>query len=126
MRHNGVLWAAQWVLGLYFLGVGVSHFVIPDGLPQFMGWFYELDISLHRAAGAAEILGGLGLILPSVTRIRPRLTILAAIGLVLVMLGAIVWHVPREEWASIGTNAVNIIILGYIAYGRSRLAPLEP
>ena len=46
-------------------------------------------------------------------------------GLIAVMVGAIIWHVGREEWLSIGTNVFNIVVLSYIAYGRSKLAPVE-
>ena len=90
-----------------------------------MSWMYELGDGLHYASGVAEILGGLGLILPSVTRVRPELTPLAAIGLIVVMVAAAVWHVGRGEYANVGFNIGNILLLGYVAYGRARLAPIE-
>ena len=124
MRHDKVLWVLQWFLGIYFVAVGVLHFIVPEGLPDVMSWMYELSDNLHVVSGIAEILGGLGLILPSVTRIRPELSVWAALGLIAVMIGAIVWHAGREEFSNVGTNVVLILVLGYIAYGRSRLAPL--
>lgn len=124
LMHNKVLWGLQIVMGLYFIGVGVMHFVVPDGLPDLMSWMYELADELHIVAGVAEILGGLGLILPSVTKIQPQLAVFAALGLIAVMVGAIVWHIGREEYASMATNIVNILILTYVAYGRARLAPI--
>lgn len=123
--HNKVLWVLQWVFGLYFVAIGVMHFVVPDGLPDVMSWMYELSDTLHYVSGVAEILGGLGLILPSVTRIRPELTPLAALGLMAVMIGAIVWHIGREEYTNIGVNVLNVLVLAYIAYGRARLAPIQ-
>lgn len=114
----------QLVFGLYFIAVGINHFLLPDGLPDMLGWLYDMSETQHTLAGTAEILGGVGLILPSLTKIMPRLTVLAALGLIAVMIGAIAFHLPREEWASIGTNVFNIIVLGYIAYGRSKLAPI--
>lgn len=123
---NRVLWVLQIVFGLYFVGVGVTHFTLPDGLPEMMGWMYDLSDGLHVAAGTAEILGGLGLILPAVTRIRPELVVWAAYGLVIVMLGAVVWHISRGEVAQIVLNVINVAILGFIGYGRQRLHPLEP
>jgi len=80
---NTVLWVLQWAFGIYFVLVGVMHFVVPDGLPSAMEWMYELSDTTHIVVGIAEVLGGLGLILPSVTRIRPELTVYAAVGLVL-------------------------------------------
>ncbi len=126
MNHNRILWILQWVFGLYFVFVGIMHFVVPDGLPQMMDWMYELDDGVHYASGAAEILGGLGLILPGLLKVRPELTVYAALGLIAVMIGALIWHAGREgEAANIGTNVFNILVLAYIAYGRSRLSPIE-
>ncbi len=122
--HNRILWILQWVFGLYFIGVGVMHFIVPEGLPGPMEWMYDLSDTMHAITGVAEILGGLGLILPGLTGIRPELTIAAAVGLLLVMVGAIVWHIGREELQNIGFNIVNAAVMAYIAYGRARLAPL--
>jgi putative oxidoreductase len=118
------LWVLQFLFGLYFIAVGIVHFVVPDGLPEAMSWMYDLSDGLHVAAGTAEILGGLGLILPSLTRIRPELTIFAALGLVAVMIGAAIWHAGRGEAMQIVLNLVNAAILLFIAYGRWRLHPL--
>ena len=122
--HNKALWVIQWIFGLYFIAIGVMHFIVPEGLPDMMGWMYELSDTLHIASGTAEILGGLGLILPSVTRIRPELTVFAAAGLLFVMVGAIIYHAGRSEFQSIGTNAVIALFMAYVAYGRWKLAPL--
>lgn len=122
---NRLLWVLQVVFGLYFIGIGVMHFVVPDGLPAQMDWMYELSDTLHVVAGSAEILGGLGLILPAVTRIRPELVAYAALGLAAVMVGAVVWHLGRDEFLQIVVNLVNVALLGFIAYGRMRLHPLE-
>jgi putative oxidoreductase len=121
---NIVLWVLQVLLGLYFLFIGVMHFVIPPGLPAMMAWMYELSPTLHTVSGIAEILGGLGLILPSVTKIQPRLTPLAGTGLILVMIGALIWHVQRGEMANLGINIGNIVMLAFVAYGRWKLAPI--
>ena len=83
------------------------------------GWF------LHFI-GVMEILGGFGLILPSVLRIRPGLTPLAAACLVIIMIGATVITL-----GAIGVGAAILpLIVGilcvFVAYGRWRLAPLSP
>ncbi|MEX2279646.1 MAG: DoxX family protein [Acidimicrobiia bacterium] len=121
---NRLLWVLQIVFGLYFIGVGVAHFVVPDGLPAQMEWMYDLSDTLHTVSGIAEILGGLGLILPAVTRIRPELVSYAAFGLALVMVGAVVWHLGRGEPVQIALNVVNVAMLGFIGYGRMRLHPI--
>lgn len=123
---NTLLWVLQWVFGIYFVAVGIMHFVVPDGLPTLMEWMYELNDTMHIIAGVAEILGGLGLILPSLTRIRPELTVYAAAGLVLVMAGAIVFHATRGEGVSIANNVFIGAVVAFIGYGRWKLYPIEP
>ena len=121
MTSNRTLWILQWVFGLYFLAIGIMHFIVPDGLPDMMGWMYDLSDGLHWASGAAEILGGLGLILPGLTKTRPELTRLAAMGLALVMVGAVIYHLGQEDqMQNVGFNVVLILIMGWIAYGRSK------
>ena len=118
-------WVLQVVLGVYFVAVGVMHFVVPDGLPSVMEWMYDLPDWLHYVSGTAEILGGLGLILPGVTKIRPELTPLAAAGLVIVMLGAAVWHLPRGEAQNIVSNLVLAALLAFVAWVRWQRHPLH-
>lgn len=118
------LWGLQVVFGIYFVAVGVVHFVVPPGLPAPMQWMYELSPSLHYISGTAEVLGGLGLILPGLTGIQTRLTALAAAGLMVVMLLAVVFHLPRGQAQNVATNVVLAVILGFIAYGRWKLRPL--
>ena len=113
------------MLGIYFIAVGILHFIVPDGLPGPMSWMYELSDGLHLASGTAEILGGLGLILPGLTRIQPGLTAWAAAGLVLVMVGAAIWHLNRGEAGNLVQNGLLAVIVGFVAYGRWRLSPLE-
>jgi uncharacterized membrane protein len=122
---NRLLWVLQIVLGLYFISIGVVHLIQPEGLPANMSWMYELSTPVHVTAGVAEILGGLGLILPGLTKIRPELTVLAAAGLLVMMIAAAVWHAGREETSQIVINVINAGLLGIVAYGRWRVSPLE-
>ena len=124
--RNTLLWVLQWAFGLYFVAVGIMHFIVPDGLPALMEWMYDLSDTMHVVAGIAEILGGLGLILPSITRIQPQLTVFAAAGLLLVMIGAVVFHIDRGESASVVTNVFIGAIMAFIAYGRWKLVPIPP
>jgi uncharacterized membrane protein len=123
---NKVLWVLQVFAGIFFVFVGISHFIVPDGLPAMMDWMYDLDDTVHIVSGTAEILGGLGLVLPAVTRIQPRLVPLAAIGLAIVMAGAVVWHVGREEYQQVANNVVFVVILLIIAWGRGKTHPIAP
>jgi uncharacterized membrane protein YphA (DoxX/SURF4 family) len=122
---NILLWVLQILMGVYFIAIGVLHFVIPPGLPAPMSWMYDLSPALHAISGTAEILGGLGLILPGLFKIQTRLTPLAGVGLALVMILAVFYHLPRGEMQNIATNLVTAAVVGFIAYGRWRLKPLK-
>lgn len=121
---NITLWVVQVLLAVYFFFTGLVHFILPPSLPAQMAWMYDLSPGLHWFSGTAEILAALGLVLPGVTRIAPRLTAWAALGLVLVMIGAAVWHLPRGEVVNIGMNALLAMLSAFVAYGRWRLVPL--
>lgn len=122
---NVILWVLQILFGVYWISLAVLHFTVPPGLPAPMAWMYELPPILHYLSGTAEILGGLGLILPAVTRIQTRMVPLAATGLVLVMIGAAIYHLTRGEIANIGQNVFLAAISAFIAYGRWQLKPLR-
>ena len=121
---NIVLWVLQILLGIYFIFVGVMHFIVPPNLPAVMAWMYDLSPWLHYVSGTAEILGGLGLILPGLVRIQTRLVPLAAAGLVLVMIGAMGYHITRGEFQNLISNLVLAGLLAFVAYGRWRILPL--
>jgi uncharacterized membrane protein len=118
-------WGLQIFLGIYFVVTGLMHFVVPEGLPAPMAWMYDLSTPLHWIAGLAEIAGGLGLVLPAATRTAPRLTPLAAAGLILVMLSAAGWHATRGETQSIVGNLVVAALLVFVVHVRTRVHPIE-
>ena len=124
--NNLLLWELQWLFRIYYIALGITQIVIPHGLPPMMEWMYELSDTLHVVVGIAEILGGVGLILPSITRIQPQLSVYAAAGLVLVMAGAIVYHAGRGEGPSIVTNVIIAALMAFVAYGRWKIAPIQP
>jgi hypothetical protein len=71
-----------------------------------------------RFIGVAEVLGGIGLILPGLLRIWLSLTPLAAVGLIIIMLGAIVFTLTSGEVLSALIPLVVGLLLAFIAYGR--------
>ena len=118
------LWILQVVLAVVFAIAGVTHFLPPEGLPESMRGMAEMPAGVPYLIGTVEILAVLGLILPGLTGIQPRLTPLAGAGLILVMVGAIVWHAQREEFPNIVLNLILAVIAAFVAYGRWRLRPL--
>ena len=118
------LWILQILLGLLFLFSGSMKFVMSvaemtKDMPSMPGWF------LHFI-GVMEILGGLGLILPSLLRIRPGLTPLAAAGLVIIMSGATAITLSTMGVGPAVLPLIVGILCAFVAYGRWRLAPLSP
>lgn len=101
-----VAWLLQVVLAALFAWQGMIKFTQPEGLPEQMAWVYDLSPGLSNFVGVVELAAAVGLILPAVTGILRWLTPLAAAGLVALMLGAAVWHVPREEYQSVVFNLV--------------------
>jgi len=82
------------------------------------GWFL-------RFIGVAEVLGGIGLILPGVTRIKTGLTPLAASGLVIIMIDATSVTVAKLSILSALFPLAVGLLAAFVAYARSRLAPLR-
>ena len=114
------LWIVQGLLAALFLFAGAMKLVLP--LEQMAGPI-TLPGPLLRFIGVAEALGALGLILPGLLRIRPGLTPLAAAGLVIIMLGAIVLTLVAGLVAVALISLVVGLLAAFVAYGRWRLAP---
>ena len=120
---NSALWIVQVLLALMFLFVGGMKLVLPldklTGPVELPGWF-------TRFIGVAEVLGAIGLILPSLLRIKPWLTPLAAVGLVLIMIGAIAVTLAGGMVGPALFPLVVGLLAAFVAYGRWRLAPISP
>jgi uncharacterized membrane protein YphA (DoxX/SURF4 family) len=124
---NILLWTAQILLGLLFTLAGAMKATQPlDQLAQMMAWVPSFPPALVRFVGISDFLGGIGLILPAALRIRPQLTSWAAIGLSVIMVLAAILHASQGEYAVIGVNAVFLLILLFIAWGRMNMAPIQP
>jgi len=119
------LWIVQVLLALLFLFGGGLKLVMP-----VEEMIRQMPVSLPggflRFIGVAELLGGLGLILPGLLRIRPGLTPLAAAGLVIIMAGATaVTLLGGDVLTALMPFAVGLLA-AFVAYGRWRLAPIHP
>ena len=73
-----------------------------------------------RFIGVAELLGGLGLVLPGLFRVRPGLTPLAAVGLLIIMIGAVVLTLVIADVKSALVPFVVGLLLAFVAYQRAR------
>ena len=119
------LWTAQVLLGAFYGLTGVIKLTLPiPKLTAMLHWPALYGEPFTRVLGVCELAGALGLLLPSVTRILPRLTPLAAAGLVLLQVCAIGYHVSQGEFAKLPLNAVLIATAAFILWGRWRKAPI--
>lgn len=117
-----MLWIAQWILALVFIFAGVSKLVMP--VEQMVG-DSGLSAGLLRFVGIMETLGGLGMILPGLLHIQTRLTPLAALGLIIIMIGATSVTVRMGQLPLALIPALTGLIAVFVAYGRLRLIPLR-
>lgn len=122
---NIVLWIIQILLALLFLFAGGTKLVLPIKELQAMGSPNQIMLPglLLRFIGVCEVLGALGLILPGLLRIRPSLTQLAAVGLVILMIGAMALSIAADGVAAGLVPLIVGILCVFVAYGRSRLVP---
>ena len=118
------LWIAQWILGVALVGAGI--FKLSLGADQALELFpWSADVpALFTITSVLDVLGGLGVILPAITRILPRLTSVAALGVLALMLSAVVFYLSRGEASEIAPNLALAAVAGFIAWGRWRAAPI--
>jgi uncharacterized membrane protein YphA (DoxX/SURF4 family) len=116
---NVPLWIAQGLLCLAFLMAGGNKLLSPkEKLIPRMGWAESWPPNAIKALAAAEVLGALGVVLPWATGIAKVLTPLAAVGLAVTMLGAIVVHLRRGEYRHSTPTVVLLILSVLVAVGR--------
>mgnify|MGYP001820740438 CR=1 FL=1 len=122
---NIALWIVQALLAVVFSMAGAMKLAQPkEKMAERMAFVEDLTEGQLRAIGVLEILGAIGLILPALAGILPWLTPLAAAGLVLTMIGAMVVHVRRNEYSNLVVNLVLLALAAFVAYGRFVVVPL--
>jgi uncharacterized membrane protein YphA (DoxX/SURF4 family) len=109
-------WVLSSILALAFLAIGSMKLITPtDELTQSS---QGIPVMLLRIAGTAEVLGALGLILPAATRILPILTPIAAIGLVITMVGATIANIVVGTYSVIPLPVVLGVLSAVVAWLR--------
>jgi uncharacterized membrane protein YphA (DoxX/SURF4 family) len=120
---NILLWIIQILLGLLFLFSGSMKFVMPVEEMNRQAPVVLPGLFLHFI-GVCEILGGLGLILPSLLRIKPGLTPLAAAGLAIITIGATVITLMGPMKGLALLPFVTALLCIFVAYGRWKIRPI--
>ncbi|HEY2960990.1 MAG TPA: DoxX family protein [Pyrinomonadaceae bacterium] len=116
---NILLWIIQILLALLFLFAGGTKLIFPAELLQAKAPPNAIHFSdlFMKFIGVCEVLGALGLILPGLFRTRKGLTALAALGLTIMMIGAVVVSLPQGISALI-PPVVTGLLCAFVAYGR--------
>ena len=121
---NILLWVLQVLLAVAFFAHGVMFLFPPPEIAV------QMNASLPRwfqlFLGIAEIAAAVGLTLPGITRIQPVMVVYAAVGIIVVMVSATIWHVVRGEMSS---ALITLVLLGMatmVAYWRARVLPIAP
>ena len=123
---NKGLWTVQILLGMAFvMGGGMKLVTSVEVLAADMVWVTHVPALAVKGIGFVELLGACGLILPSLLRIKPWLTSLAALGLLLTMLGATATHIALGESNMIVAPLVLGCLAAFVAWGRYKVAPIE-
>ena len=116
---NIALWIVQALLAVAYLAAGGMKSTRPiESLSTSMSWVKVAPVGLVRFIGIAEVLGGLGVVLPLLTGVLPGLTVAAAVGLVVVQIFAAGFHASRGEASRLPMNVILLVLAAFVAYGR--------
>jgi uncharacterized membrane protein YphA (DoxX/SURF4 family) len=122
---NIALWVLQVLLAAVFLMAGLTKLTTPiTQLSVMMAWTASVPELMVRFIALAEVLGAIGLLLPSLTKIQPSLTPLAALGLSVVMVLAVLFHITRGEFGVMLPSLILGVLSAFVAWGR-RQVPIQ-
>jgi hypothetical protein len=119
---NLALWIVAAVLAVAYLGSGGGKLILAKEKIAAFGssarWVEDFSPGTLKAIGALEVLGAVGLILPAAVGIAPGLVPVAALGLVMVMTGAVVLRIRRHELKLMLADLTYLVLAGFVAWGR--------
>ena len=123
---NITLWIAQIVIAGMFIMAGFMKSTSPiEQLSTSLPWTKDVPVWLVRFIGISEFFGALGLILPSLLKIKPVLTPLAALGIIAIMVMAAFFHITRTEFSGIALSLSLGLVAAFIGWGRWKKIPIQ-
>jgi hypothetical protein len=120
---NALIWVLQVLLAAAFFAHGMLFLTPPANMVEQMS---VIPRWAQVFIGSAEVLAAIGLTLPGIARIQTWLVPSAAAGLMIVMIGATLFHVSRVEVSSAITTAILLVLLTFVAYMRWKVMPIRP
>ena len=115
------LWVAQGLVAVVFVFAGGSKLLTP---PETLAMLSPFPVSFILVIGVCEVLGALGLILPLALKVRPEVTVLAAVGLTVIMVGATLSTLAMGLGVLALVPGVLGVVTALVAYGRRSLLTL--
>ena len=110
-----VVWIIQILLTIMFLMAGMMKLMkSKEQMKAKMGWVEDYSQGTIKFIGLMEILGAMGLILPGIFDTLTILTPVAALGVVLIMLGAIRTHLRRKEMQMVMMNVMLLLLSAFL------------
>jgi len=120
---NILLWVLQVLLAVVFIAHGLLLLMPPPDIAAQM--VMSLPRSFWVFLGVAEVAAAIGLTLPGLTRVMPSLVTWAAVGIMIVMISATIYHVMRNEISPAVVTFVLLLMATFVAYVRLRVMPIE-
>jgi hypothetical protein len=122
---NVALWVVQGLLGVTFVGTAFWKVLTPlPELAAMIPWAGQVSPTFLYVTAAADLAGGVGIVVPALTRIKPGLTVLAALGCAALQLCAVAFHVSRGEAANTPFNFFLAALSLFVSWGRRQRAPI--
>ena len=119
---NLALWIVAGLLGVAYLFAGVGKLMMPKEkiatMSSSAGWVEDFSAGGVKAIAALEVLAAVGLILPAALDIAPVMVPLAAMGLVMLMAGAVITRIRRHEFKFMVADLAYLALAGFVAWGR--------
>lgn len=118
---NLALWISAGLLAVVMLVGGTTKLFVPKeklAAAHGGGWTGDASVGFVKSLAALELLAAVGLVLPAALGIAPVLVPLAAAGVVLLMVGAMITHLHRHEAKFAVANLVYLAMAAFVAWGR--------
>jgi hypothetical protein len=114
------VWIVSGLLALAYLFSGGTKVVQPhEKVKLTMTFAEDFKPWQVKTIGVLEVLGAIGLILPALLSIAPILTPIAATGLAIIQVGAIIVHVRRhDDPKRLPVNVILLLAAVFVAVAR--------
>jgi len=113
------LWVTQIILAVCFIwGAAMKLFLPIEKLSAMWPWAGEISPVLVRTTGVLDLLAGIGIIIPTIFRIYSKIVTLTAIGIIILMFSASIFHICRGEVSQIGINIFIAVLAIFVFWGR--------